>query len=102
MPLPAKTPRSEGHPGAGIEGTGEASQRPPGGINLKKLARVAIVGAVLGSSLFVAAAPASATCHPEKPSTCEPEYPDIQEILDRYCSLAQTDPELPQIGVCFL
>ena len=69
---------------------------------MKKLTRVALVGAVMGSSLFVAAAPASATCHPEKPSTCEPEYPDLQEIIDRYCSVAHTGPETPQIGVCFL
>ena len=67
---------------------------------MKKIARVAIVGAVLGGSLFTAAAPASATCHPEKPSTCEPEYPDIQEILEN-CSTT-FDPGLPPLGVCDL
>ena len=67
---------------------------------MKKIARVALVGAVLSSSLFVAAGPASATCHPEKPSTCEPEYPDIREILEN-CS-SNLDTGLPEIGVCDL
>lgn len=67
---------------------------------MKKFARVAIVGAVLGGSLFTAATPASATCHPEKPSTCEPEYPDVREILEA-CQIS-FDTGLPPIGVCGL
>ena len=67
---------------------------------MKKIARVAIVGTVLGGSLFTAAAPASATCHPEKPSTCEPEYPDIREILEACDSNLSTG--LPPLGVCGL
>ena len=67
---------------------------------MKKIARVALVGAVLGGSLFAAAAPASATCHPEKPSTCEAEFPDVQEILEA-CQVS-SNPGLPPIGVCGL
>ena len=67
---------------------------------MKKLVRTMLVAAVLGGSMFVAAPPASATCHPEKPSTCETEFPDVQEILDACYSNIETG--LPPIGVCGL
>ena len=58
--------------------------------------RIAVVAAVLGATLFVGAAPASATCHPEKPSTCEADLPDIND----QCSLSPR-PDLPVVlGVC--
>ena len=38
--------------------------------------RIALVAALAGSALFAGAAPASATCNPEKPSTCEAELPE--------------------------
>ena len=65
---------------------------------MKKIARVALVGAVLSGGLFVTAAPASATCHPEKPSTCEAEFPTLEDILAR-CANA-IDTGLPETGVC--
>jgi hypothetical protein len=43
--------------------------------------RIALVAALAGSALFMGAAPASATCHPEKPSTCEVEDPEINCVL---------------------
>ena len=47
--------------------------------------RLLVSGALVAGSLFVTAAPASATCRPERPDTCETEWPDIQEIGDVSC-----------------
>ena len=46
--------------------------------------RLLLAGALVVGSIFVGAAPASATCHPEKPSTCEPE---IDPMCDGYITL---------------
>lgn len=42
--------------------------------------RIALVAAMATSALFAGAGPASATCRPEKPSTCEVEDPELQCI----------------------
>ena len=49
--------------------------------------RIALVAALVGGSLFVGVAPASATCRPEKPSTCE-----IEDPLDPQCVVYYTTP----------
>lgn len=43
--------------------------------------RIALVAALAGSALFAGAAPASASCNPEKPSTCEAELPQPNCVL---------------------
>ncbi|HWL65722.1 MAG TPA: hypothetical protein VNP73_07095 [Actinomycetota bacterium] len=63
-----------------------------------RLARTALVATLACSSLFVVAGPASATCHPERPETCEAEFPPALEE----CSTS-FDPDLPvKLGVCDL
>ena len=44
--------------------------------------RIALVAALVGGSLFAGAAPASATCRPERPDTCE-----IEDPLDPQCTV---------------
>jgi hypothetical protein len=46
---------------------------------LKKI-RLGLVGALVATFMIPMAAPASATCRPEKPSTCEAELPDPREL----------------------
>ena len=40
--------------------------------------RIAVVGALVVGSVFVGVGPASATCRPERPNTCEVEYPPLE------------------------
>jgi hypothetical protein len=47
--------------------------------DLVKSFRIFLVAAALAVPTSMAA-PASATCHPEKPSTCEAELPPINEL----------------------
>jgi hypothetical protein len=65
---------------------------------LTKKLRLTIAAAVIGSSLFIGAAPASATCRPEDKVPCETEgLPDLQECSTSF------DPGLPtKLGVCDL
>ena len=67
---------------------------------MRKRLRIALVAAMIGGSIFIGAAPASATCNPEKPSTCEAELP-IRDFIEN-CSTS-FDHGLPvTLGVCDL
>ena len=52
--------------------------------------RLVIAAAVAIGSIFVGAAPASATCRPERPQTCEIEDPPRPEF-DCYVTLTLPD-----------
>ena len=58
------------------------------------IARVALASALV-SGLFVVAAPAaSATCQPEKPSTCEPVTPHCHVTPNVSLSELSADPNV--------
>jgi hypothetical protein len=65
-----------------------------------KSLRVTLVGVFLGGMVVIGAPPASATCHPEKPSTCEPDLPGPEDLPECHMS-----PDLglpPVVGYCDL
>ena len=73
-------------------------QRPRQGEPLTKKLRICLAAAIVGSSLFLSAGPASATCRPEDKVPCETEgLPELDG-----CSTS-LDLGLPtKLGVCDL
>ncbi|MGH2805994.1 MAG: hypothetical protein ACRDKT_01840 [Actinomycetota bacterium] len=49
-----------------------------------KALKIFLVAAALAVPTSVVATPASATCHPEKPSTCEFEYPPTEPCTEGF------------------